>query len=88
MEGAPLAPEGRRDPRRLFSLFLGVFAVANALPLFCVKHLPFTDLPEHVAAMATIARLLPGGGGAPYVLELGKSQYLLYHLCEIGRAHV
>lgn len=80
MEGAPLAPERRRDPRRLFGLFLGVFAIANALPLFCVKHLPFTDLPEHVAAMATIARLLPGGGQAPYVLELGKSQYLLYHL--------
>lgn len=60
---------------------LWVVAIANALPLLLVRHLPFTDLPEHVAAMATIARLLPGGGGAPYVLALGKSQYLLYHLC-------
>ena len=80
MEGARSPPDRRRDHARL-SLVLGLVAVANALPLFCVKHLPFTDLPEHVAAMATIARLLPGGGGAPYVLALGKSQYLLYHLC-------
>jgi len=61
------------------ALFWGV-VLLNALPLFLVRHLPFTDLPEHVAAMATIARLLPGGGGAPYSLALRESQYLLYHL--------
>ena len=38
-----------------------------------------TDLPEHVAAMASLARLLPGGGGAPYVVDVGSSQYLIYH---------
>ncbi|MBX3193315.1 MAG: hypothetical protein KF819_40405 [Labilithrix sp.] len=57
-----------------------VVAVVNALPLFAVRHLPYTDLPEHVAAIDTLARLLPGGGGAPYVVALRESQYLLYHL--------
>ena len=41
--------------------------------------LPLTDVPEHVAVIATLARLMPGGGGAPYELALGNSQYLLYH---------
>ena len=29
--------------------------------------------------MASLARLLPGGGGAPYVVDAVSSQYLLYH---------
>jgi hypothetical protein len=62
-------------------VLLAVLAAATALPLLFVRYLPFTDLPEHVAAIATMARLLPGGGGAPeYVLSLGQSQYLLYDL--------
>lgn len=60
--------------------------IVNLLPLFAVEHLPFTDLPEHVAAMATIEQLLPGGrswgamGPSPYVLALRDSQYLTYHV--------
>ena len=46
-----------------------------------IRYLPFTDLPEHVAAIATLARLLPGGGGAPaYAISWSSSQYLLYDL--------
>jgi hypothetical protein len=57
-----------------------VSAVGSALPLFATRYPPFTDLPEHVAAIATLAKLLPGGGGAPtYDVALGSSQYLLYH---------
>lgn len=68
----------RVDP---WSIGLLVLALASGLPLLVVKWLPFTDLPEHVAAIATLARMLPGGGGAPeYVLSPGESQYLLYHL--------
>ena len=29
--------------------------------------------------MASLAKLLPGGGGAPYVVDAVSSQYLLYH---------
>lgn len=59
---------------------LALLALVAAAPLFSTRYLPFTDLPEHVAATATIARLLPGGEGAPYVVALSKSQYLLHHL--------
>jgi len=77
-----------RDPgRRLYRLLHGpalfwVVVLASALPLVLVRHLPLTDLPEHVAAMATIAELLPGGGtgASSYVLALRDSQYLVYHV--------
>ena len=67
------------DPARVWSIVFWVTAVATALPLFAARYLPLTDLPEHVAVIATLARLLPGGGGAPYELALGSSQYLLFH---------
>ena len=64
---------------RFWSIVFWVTAVATALPLFATRYLPFTDVPEHVAVIATLGRLMPGGGGAPYELALGHSQYLLYH---------
>jgi hypothetical protein len=69
----PVSSDRRHD------LFFWLTAIAVALPLLVVEHAPFTDLPEHVAAMATMAKLLPGGGGAPYVVAFGSSQYLVYH---------
>lgn len=65
---------------RLPTIALAVTSLAVAAPLFSVRYAPFTDLPEHVAAIATLARLLPGGGGAPYEVALGQSQYLAYPL--------
>ena len=78
---AATVPEGPRDsrPARVWSIVFWVTAVASALPLFAARYLPLTDLPEHVAVIATLARLMPGGGGAPYDLALGDSQYLLFH---------
>lgn len=71
--------EARRWTRWSFALVLS--AAATAAPLFVVRFLPFTDAPEHVAAIATIARLLPGGGGDHgYVAALSESQYFLYDL--------
>lgn len=71
-----------RDSRHshyAWSLAFWATTIAAALPLLTTRFLPFTDTPEHTAAIATIARLLPGGGGAPYELALSKSQYLLFH---------
>ncbi len=68
--------------RRSARFLLAAVALLTAAPLFAVRFLPFTDLPEHVAAIATLARMLPGGGGAPeYVVSFRESQYLLYHAC-------
>src|SRR5688572_11794987 len=66
---------------RVWRVLLIAVAIITAAPLLAVRYLPFTDLPEHVAAIATTARLLPGGGGsADYELALGQSQYLVYDL--------
>ncbi len=67
------------EAARAWSIVFWLTALASALPLFAVRYLPLTDLPEHVAVIATLARLMPGGGGAPYEVALGDSQYLLFH---------
>jgi hypothetical protein len=64
---------------RAWAALFWATSILAALPLLVVRRAPFTDMPEHVAAIATIARLLPGGGGAPYEVSLGSSQYLVYH---------
>jgi len=80
----PERPPGARTlpsrPQRIWSYVLWAVAIATALPLFATRYPPLTDLPEHVAVIATLARLLPGGGGAPYEVAFGHSQYLLFHL--------
>src|SRR5262249_10373545 len=50
--------------------------LGGAVPLLAVRYMPFTDMPEHVAAIATIAR---GTGDGTYTIAFGSSQYLLYH---------
>lgn len=74
-------PEQATSPRkgRLWSVVFALVSIAIALPLFATRYPPLTDVPEHVAVIATLARLMPGGGGAPYVVAFGHSQYLLFH---------
>src|SRR5687768_1276547 len=67
-------------PQSWFMVALTVAVLASIAPLVVVRYLPFTDLPEHVAAMATIARAGEGADGATYEIALGESPYLLYHL--------
>jgi hypothetical protein len=59
--------------------FVGI--VATIVPLVSTRYLPFTDLPEHVAAMATIARYgtAQNAERGIYELAFGTSPYLLYH---------
>jgi hypothetical protein len=61
---------------------LAAGALANVAALWAGKYLPFTDLPQHVAAIASLRHY---GDPAWHVrdyfeLQLGRSQYLLYYL--------
>ena len=58
---------------------LGVAIAATVVPLLSVRFLPFTDLPEHVAVMATMARWFDGTERATYDIDFWRSQYLVYH---------
>ena len=56
--------------------------VASVLPLWSAAHLPFTDLPQHVAAIGTLRHWWdPAWKSQEYfTLALGQTQYLLYYL--------
>ncbi len=66
------------EPRWTGALFAAA-VVAVMVPLLSVRYLPFTDLPEHVAVMATMARWFGGTEAATYDITFWRSQYLLYH---------
>jgi hypothetical protein len=65
-------------------------ALISVVPLFAVRWLPITDLPEHAAAMATLAHWADPAWRGPehFYLALGRSQYLLYHLVGAGLTRV
>lgn len=62
-------------------LLLAICAIVNVLPLFAGRFLPFSDLPEHVAAIGAFGQWSDPSFRIDehYVLALGESQYLLYH---------
>lgn len=72
-----------RFTTRFWDIVFRVGAFAGALPLFFAKHLPFADLPEHLAVIATLRHWwTPGWHSQEYfVLESAlRTQYLLYDL--------
>jgi hypothetical protein len=79
----PRTPEASQQRTRLAwrALFLACTVVSVA-PLYAARHLPFTDLPEHVAAMSTLRHWLdpawPDSG--IYTLSTRGSPYLAYHV--------
>lgn len=65
-----------------FRTLLAVVAVAGVVPLFCARHLPIADLPEHVAAMATIRHYWDASWRShEYFVLAGANEtpYWLYH---------
>ena len=66
----------------LWKWLLRACALATVLPLWSAGHLPFTDLPQHVAAIATLRHWWdPVWRSQEYfTLALGQTQYLLYYL--------
>jgi hypothetical protein len=75
--GAP----SRQPHDGLWHLALFVSAAASAVPLWCARFLPLADLPQHVAAIGTLRHWWDPAFhlGARYALNLGESQYLVYH---------
>ncbi|HSO37513.1 MAG TPA: hypothetical protein VLT33_33540 [Labilithrix sp.] len=69
-----------QEPRWTRAVFWAAIA-AGVAPLLSARYLPFTDLPEHVAAMSTMSRWLGADGAeqATYAITFWRSQYLLYH---------
>jgi hypothetical protein len=61
---------------------LAACALATAVPLWVTPHVPFTDLPQHVAAIGTLRHWFdPAWKSSEYfTLALGQTQYLLYYL--------
>jgi len=66
----------------LWKWLLRACAAATVVPLWSAAHLPFTDLPQHVAAIGTLRHWWdPVWKSQEYfTLALGQTQYLLYYL--------
>lgn len=66
----------------LWKWLLAACAAATVVPLWSAAHLPFTDLPQHVAAIGTLRHWWdPAWKSQEYfTLALGQTQYLLYYL--------
>jgi hypothetical protein len=60
------------------------------LPLFAARHLPFTDLPEHVAVVSSLFHRSDPAFHVRehYALAFPQSQYLLFHLVAAAVAMV
>jgi len=66
----------------IWPLLLFSCALANVTALWVAPYLPFTDLPQHAAAIATLRHWSDPQWKAReyFTLALGSSQYLLYYL--------
>ncbi len=65
-----------------FRTLLAIVAIAGIVPLFCAHHLPIADLPEHVAAMATIRHYWDASWRSHEYFVLARANetpYWLYH---------
>lgn len=70
------------DPAHpLWRWLLWTCALATAAPLWTTDHLPFTDLPQHVAAIASLRHWWDPVFRTQdhFSLALGQTQYLLYY---------
>jgi hypothetical protein len=59
-----------------------VVALATVLPLFAARHLPFTDLPEHVAVVSSLFHQADPAFRVRehYAFAFPRSQYVLFHV--------
>src|SRR5919205_2431178 len=99
MTSTPVAAPARFDAAAVpwtderhpvWTWLLRACAVATVVPLWSAGHLPFTDLPQHVSAIATLRHWWdPAWKSQQYfTVELGQTQYLLYYLIGAALAFV
>jgi hypothetical protein len=70
---------------------LRVAALCTVLPLFCARHLPMADLPEHLAVIATLRHYGDPAWRSQEYFSLGgllDTQYWLYHVVGTGLAYL
>ncbi|MBL8602711.1 MAG: hypothetical protein JNK72_12385 [Myxococcales bacterium] len=79
------APHGRWSPHRvLFELGFGSVGLVMIAPVLGARHLPLQDLPQHMAAVSVLKRLLFGSSlDAIFEATLSRTQYLLVYLAAI-----
>lgn len=78
-----MSPFGAKASRAVFLLV----AVAGIVPLFCARHLPMADLPEHVAAMATMRHYFDASFRSREYFEIASAHETSYFLYQaIGAA--
>ncbi len=67
--------------RALWRWLLVACAILSVAPLLSARHLAFTDLPEHVAAMSTLAHWWDPAWPDAHIYQLSArgSPYLAYH---------
>src|SRR5262245_35261350 len=61
---------------------LAACAVAAVIPLWSARYLPFTDLPEHVAAIAAVRHYFDDEWRIreTFSIDLGHTSYSLYYV--------
>jgi hypothetical protein len=68
-----------------------IVAIATAAPLLCARHLPFSDLPEHLAAIETLATYFDPAYASRQYFEIQgafATPYLLYHVVAAALSHL
>src|SRR5207248_8291990 len=86
LAGDPTTPPPSEDwtapGHRIWDVLLAIATATNVVALWSAPYLPFTDLPQHAAAIATLRHFDdPAWKSREYfTLALGRSQYLLYYL--------
>lgn len=73
----------KHDQSGIFRAVLAVAAALACAPLFCARHLPMSDLPEHVATMATLRHWNDAAWAGRDFFEIAgiaETPYWLYHV--------
>lgn len=70
----------RLRPRAGYELAFLLVTLCLAAPLVASRHVPLQDLPQHMAAISVLRRLLLGGEVSTYfVTSLSRTQYLVVY---------